>query len=359
MDITEEVRKLIGEPEGHRLEYKAVLPPSRTIAQLISGFANSEGGYILLGIVADGKVPRVVGLSEDFHANAIVHKAIDLLAPRPNVYYQYLTHENKSVYAIKVEKSDKSVLAEGKLFVRKGNQTTQQDTEQKAYKKTGYSRIKMFAGKLQALREKGTSSKSKFIDHYVSVLNLADDLGKILYPESPETITSNSEGKVLQRILYASCADNFETYLSDLLYEIYLANPNSLKSKQQVTIEEVLSCSDMQEFVNYWAKKKLSKLQRGSVKAFVAENKQINDLNVLSDSDQEEIEKALQIRHLYTHQNGRVDEKFLQYFPGGLSLNDEHQMTIQELFDKLEFFANTVDRLDTAAVQKYNLSTLN
>lgn len=47
------------------------------------------------------------------------------------------------------------------------------------------------------------------------------------------------------------CADNFEIYLSDLLYEIYLANPSTLKSHQQVTIKEVLDCADMQEFVLY------------------------------------------------------------------------------------------------------------
>ncbi|XOV92163.1 MAG: hypothetical protein ACFHWX_18380 [Bacteroidota bacterium] len=79
----------------------------------------------------------------------------------------------------------------------------------------------------------------------------------------------------------------------------------------------------------------------------------------MSEIDEQEIEKALQIRHLYTHQNGRVDEKFLQYFPGSLNLNDEHKMTIQELFDKLELFVNNVDKLDKASIQKYNLSTLN
>ncbi|XOV92164.1 MAG: helix-turn-helix domain-containing protein [Bacteroidota bacterium] len=279
MDLIEDVKKIIGQPENNRLEYKAVLPPSRTIAQLISGFANTEGGYILLGIV-DGVKPKVIGLSEDFHANAIVHKAIDLLDPKPYILYQYLTIEGKRIYAIRVQKSENPVLAEGKLFIRKGDLTTENESEQKVFKKSGYSRIKTFAEKLRILKTRGTSSKLKFIDHYLSVLNLADDLGEILYPESPQIVTSNSEGKILQRILYASCADNFETYLSDLLYEIYLANPNSLKSKQQVTIEEVLSCSDMQEFVNYWAKKKLSKLQRGSVKAFVVENKQISDLNV-------------------------------------------------------------------------------
>ena len=126
--------------------------------------------------------------------------------------------------------------------------------------------------------------------------------------------TTNQEGKVLSRILFASFVDNFETYLSDLLYEIFLANPATLKSKQQVTIEEVLNCSDLQEFVKYWAKQKIGKLQKGSVKGFISDNKQISDLEVLDEPIQNEIEKILQIRHLYSPRNGLVAEKFLQYF---------------------------------------------
>jgi hypothetical protein len=33
MDITDEVKKIIGQIETETLEYKAVLPPSRSIAQ--------------------------------------------------------------------------------------------------------------------------------------------------------------------------------------------------------------------------------------------------------------------------------------------------------------------------------------
>ncbi len=77
MDIAKEVAELIGRPEGARLEYKAVLPPARTVAQLICSFANSQGGFIVLGVAdVNGKL-NINGLSEEFHATAITHKAID------------------------------------------------------------------------------------------------------------------------------------------------------------------------------------------------------------------------------------------------------------------------------------------
>jgi predicted HTH transcriptional regulator len=91
MDISQEVSGLIGGPEGLRLEYKAVLPPARTVAQLICSFANAEGGFIVLGVAeTNGKI-TINGLSEEFRATAITHKAMDLLSPKPSVDYQYIT----------------------------------------------------------------------------------------------------------------------------------------------------------------------------------------------------------------------------------------------------------------------------
>jgi hypothetical protein len=181
----------------------------------------------------------------------------------------------------------------------------------------------------------------------------------MLYPRDPNTPTTNQEGKILARILFSSFVDNFETYLSDLLYEIFLAKPATLKSSSTVTIKEILDCSDLQEFVNYLAKQKIGKLQKGSVKGFISDNPQISNLNVIDNLKQSEIEKILQIRHLYSHRNGIVDEKFLQYFTGEFSLNVEHQMSIDEVCDKLCYLAEVAHQIDSAAIAKYKLAQMN
>ena len=108
----------------------------------------------------------------------------------------------------------------------------------------------------------------------------------------------------------------------------------------------------------FLAKKKLNKLQRGSVKGFISDNKQISKLNVISNSEQDEIEKILQIRHLYAHKNGIVDEKFLSYYPGMFSINDEHSLTVEDLLKHFLYLLESVDRIDKAAILKYQLSTL-
>jgi hypothetical protein len=57
-----------------------------------------------------------------------------------------------------------------------------------------------------------------------------------------------------------------------------------------------------------------SSRRRGSVKGFIADNQAIKALNVFDARRIEEIEKIPQIRHLYTHQNGIIDEKFRKSF---------------------------------------------
>jgi len=356
MDITNEVAQIIGQEESSTLEYKAVLPPSRNIAQLISSFANTDGGYIILG-VSDNL--EINGLSEDFHANTITHKALDILSPQPQVHYQYVVYNGKKLYVIKVGKSDFLVAVEDKIYTRVGAKVQLLNPTEIQFKVNGYLRIKSINQQLEKYKKTATNAKIKLIEHYQSILKIIDDLGQILYPIDANTPTSNQEGKILTRILFSSFVDNFETYLSDLLYEIFLANPATLKSKQEVTIEEVLNCSDLQEFVKYWAKEKLGKLQKGSVKGFIKENKQISALRVLDESKQNEIEKILQIRHLYSHRNGSVDEKFLQYFAGKFTLNSEHQMSISEICDTLCYLAEVTDQIDSAATAKYKLAQIN
>ena len=107
----------------------------------------------------------------------------------------------------------------------------------------------------------------------------------------------------------------------------------------------------------YWAKQKIGKLQKGSVKRFISENKQIRDLNIIDHHKQNEIEKILQIRHLYSHRNGIIDDKFLKYF-SGLPAGSEHKIYIDEMLDKILYLTHTVDEIDKESITNYSLSTI-
>jgi hypothetical protein len=359
MDNLNKISEIIGQPESINLEYKAILPPSRLIAQLICAFANTEGGYIILGITETPKGLEIIGLSEDFHASPITHKAIDLLTPKPTVDYGYVTYDNKKIYAIWIEKSIEVITLEGKKYIRNGAKTIVDGPIEKEIQIKSYKRLSNIKAQFISYSQQSTDSKSKFIEHYISVVNIINDIGNLLYPISPSDATLSHEGKILSRILFSSCVDNFESYLSDILFEIYLAKPDALKSDTPVTVKEVLDCSDLQDFISYFAKQKIGKLQKGSVKGFIKANQVISKLNVLDDKSQSIIEEILQIRHLYSHRNGIIDDKFIKNVSGNFQLNTEHIMSTEQICDKICYLAEIVQKIDIAAIGKYSLSYIN
>jgi len=354
MDIAQETLDRIGQPESELLEYKAVLPPAATVAQLICAFANTKGGAIVLGVVDDGEGLLINGLSDEFRAVQIARKAIDLLSPAPSVSYDYVVHQAKRLFVIEVQKSSAEVALGGKVYIRTGERTTLKQTGPvKTITDPGIARL---SKELGDDRKSCTEARAKLLDHYGSVLRILDDLSKLLYPNGSSVPTDNPEGEMLMRILFSSCADTFETFMSDLLYEIYLAKPETLKSDAPVTVKEVLDCSDMQEFITRYAKEKLKKLQRGSVKGFIADNQAIKSLNVFDATRIDEIEKILQIRHLYTHQNGIVDDRFRKSFPL-TKVNDEYRMTLDEFLSCFEYLAQAIEAVDEAARKVFKLTT--
>ena len=75
MNLSTDLSSILGSSKSEQLEYKAVLPPARSLAQMIAAFANSNGGIIILGVNEVNGEIKITGLSEDFHANGVTHKA--------------------------------------------------------------------------------------------------------------------------------------------------------------------------------------------------------------------------------------------------------------------------------------------
>jgi len=133
--MTNEIELMIGQPKGERLEYQAILPTSKSMAEIICSFANSKGGYIVVG-VSDNL--EINGLSNDFRADSITDKAIGLLSPHPTIFLKYILFKGKKLYVIEVEKSDVLVRLEGKKYVRIGVETKLSDTTKLSFNTDGY-----------------------------------------------------------------------------------------------------------------------------------------------------------------------------------------------------------------------------
>lgn len=350
------IRQLLSQGEGLHLEFKTVLPPPNTIARIIASFANADGGILVIGIRDDTSIQ---GLDEDTPVASVVEAAVARLRPRPRVNHYPIDIDRKTIHVVEVEKSNISItLQDGIVYVRSGAATIRTNpTPRRTLDASDYSRLKNLLRLIETLELESTESKINVLDHYTILLSLADQSSKTLFPSSPKRPTTIPEGEALIRMLFSSFLDTFEKYLSDLLLEIYLAKPETLKSSATITMEEVLKHHNMNDFVQYVANKKIEKLTKGNIKGFIDENKQIKGLAVFTKELIERLDLYFQIRHLYTHSNGRIDAKFIKSATGSWQIGDIHNMPIDEVCDMIELVCQTVDQLDKAAISKYKLST--
>lgn len=357
-DMKEEINEIIGQSENKELEYKAVLPPPRTIAKVISAFANTEGGYLIIGISNRNSKIEIKGLEKDIKAIQITEKSLELLSNKPEVEYQYINYKGSNIFVIKVYKSDNLISFENRIFKRERDTVKKGELEHEVNNKN-FSDIKKICNKINESIQQSTSAKNQVLEHYKSILEITNSCSAILCPLDSKSKRDNPKGKILLRLLFSSIADNFEIYLANLIYEIYLACPNTLVSNGQVTVQEVLSCSDMNEFINFVAQKKIEKLNRGSIETFIGDNKSIKIFEVLNDCEKCEIKNILQIRHLFTHKNGIIDKKFLKYTNESLIENKEYFISVSELCEKIGLLIDLINKLDYEAVKIYSLSLYN
>lgn len=106
---------LIKKGEGQRIEFKREV--KKDIGKEICAFANSLGGYIIVGVNDDGKI---VGCNLKT-SKKIVSDAISSIIPKPQVVFEEAKINNKGLLIIEVKKSNKICSIGGQAFIRIGN----------------------------------------------------------------------------------------------------------------------------------------------------------------------------------------------------------------------------------------------
>lgn len=126
-----ELDEILNKPKSDEMDFDAIPFPPQKIAKIISSFANTKGGTLIFG-VKQITIDRneVVGLSTDFNISEIMRKAISLLHPIPNVVHNWINVGRKSIYLIKVEKSEDEVLLAKQKYIRKGTNSIIEDSTQ-------------------------------------------------------------------------------------------------------------------------------------------------------------------------------------------------------------------------------------
>ena len=117
----DQVKKLAAAPESDVLEFKNSCPRVEILATLLTAFANTRGGTILLGVADDG---TIMGVEKAHDVIGIIRKAARAIAPDFSVDAMEVPVDGKSIIAVVVEKGLSPPCAvAGKAYQRVGART--------------------------------------------------------------------------------------------------------------------------------------------------------------------------------------------------------------------------------------------
>ncbi len=192
------VQKLVRQGEGQTLEFKRKANfPEKIIREMVA-FANTDGGYLLMGVDDNGSIPGLKYAEEEKY---ILEKSIDILC-KPKIKYSLhhiALYNGRSVLVYRIYKSskrphyalEKPAQKWGKAYIRKNDKSLQASRETieilKGVKHRGGQKI--YYGEkenllLKYLEQKGSITLSQYTE-------LADLSKKIASKSLVQLVLSN------------------------------------------------------------------------------------------------------------------------------------------------------------------------
>jgi hypothetical protein len=160
---------------------------------------------------------------------------------------------------------------------------------------------------------------------------------------------------LLAEMAFLRVVDNYLTYLTELLSEIFLARPETLRSSEQVKVDFVLGHASMDELIARLAQRKVDRLAfsgMGELANYFGEDLKLPLF--LVDGDLERAVRLIEVRNLLVHNRGIVNERFK--FRVRTSTEDiGSQVTVDSDRDDISWLVDAVSNLDGRALVKYRL----
>jgi len=117
----------------------------------------------------------------------------------------------------------------------------------------------------------------------------------------------------ITEMVMARLSDNFTTYTSDIIRECLKAKPDALRSKESITVEQVLSfesIEELQEFVVDRKVNELSYLGFSKLAEWISNRFGISDLQKLP--SHQAIALLIEIRNCVVHNRGCASRKYIE-----------------------------------------------
>lgn len=150
--------------------------------------------------------------------------------------------------------------------------------------------------------------------------------------------------------------ENYLNYLSELLFEIFIGRPETLKTSDKVEISKVLEHASIREFVRATAERKVDSL---SYSSFSNLNEFFEDrfgLTISNVKYESVIVEAIETRNISVHNRCLIDERFCQRTGSDpQDIGTRKQLFIGDLNGLVPVLFDVVKHLDASARKKLKL----
>ncbi|NIY75140.1 hypothetical protein HED22_05740 [Thalassospira sp. HF15] len=156
-------------------------------------------------------------------------------------------------------------------------------------------------------------------------------------------------------------SDNFLCYLSEIIQACALKNPNIIKSKEQLSVEDILNFKRNKDIIRFVVDKKINGLTYGGVNDIDNFIMSRIGFSILEDENAKNIiSYSVNLRNLYTHNRGIVDNIFKRKMKGNnlyspCDVGDLYEVDYDDLVVIANNYYNICQELDLFVSEKFGL----
>lgn len=164
--------------------------------------------------------------------------------------------------------------------------------------------------------------------------------------------------QVIFQILITRSVDQYLTFISGLLSNIFRERPETLRSGEQVKLDFVLRHESMDELIDALAERRVDRLAYRGLRELAIDLKDTLGFVLFEQEDDlERAERIVENRNLIVHNQATVNAKYLRKVTNAASaVGEKLDFDLAEVLDDIEFLSRCAIRTDDLACVKWQLA---
>jgi hypothetical protein len=154
--------------------------------------------------------------------------------------------------------------------------------------------------------------------------------------------------------------DNLLAYLADIAAAIHIRRPETLRSGEQVSLEDVLRHGTLDDFVQWATEKRVSDLSFKGFRDLVSYfRKSFAFPADFSDPLWRSLSSAVAVRNILVHRRGIVDERFAKVVQDERGeIGKPYKLDASEVLEIMLATYRAVQNIDQWAIRKFSIETV-